>query len=202
LCLIHGRMKWQDKESIMIDFAAKKYDVLISTTIIEVGIDIPDANIIVINDAYRFGLSQLHQLRGRVGRGEKQAYCILIAKNGMTIKSDQFNFNNEYLSTEQIEKNKIMIRLNAMIKYSSGFELSEIDLKLRGPGNIFGTEQSGIPELKYANVIEDSSLLDTAKEIAFDILAHDRNLSKPENSIIKINLKNNYSFLLEIAQTA
>jgi ATP-dependent DNA helicase RecG len=199
LGLIHGRMKWQDKESIMLDFAAKKYDVLISTTVIEVGIDIPDANIIVINDAYRFGLSQLHQLRGRVGRSEKQAYCILIANNGMAFKSDSFNFNFEYLSPEQIERNKIMIRLNSMVKYSNGFELSEIDLKLRGPGNIFGTQQSGLPEFKYANVIEDSKLLVETKEIAFDILVHDKNLNKPENFVIKKNLENNYSTYFQMA---
>ena len=105
----------------MLDFAAKKYDVLISTTVIEVGIDIPDANIIVINDAYRFGLSQLHQLRGRVGRSEKQAYCVLVANNGMAIKSDRFDFNFEYLSPEQIEKNKMVIRLNSMVKYLEWF---------------------------------------------------------------------------------
>jgi len=202
LGLIHGRMKWQDKESIMLDFAAKKYDVLISTTVIEVGIDIPDANIIVINDACRFGLSQLHQLRGRVGRSEKQAYCILIANNGMEIKSDRFNFNFEYLSPEQIEKNKIVIRLRSMVKYSNGFELSEIDLKLRGPGNIFGTQQSGLPEFKYANVIEDSKLLVEAKEIAFDILVHDKYLNKPENFVIKKNLENNYSTYLQMANIA
>jgi len=202
LGLIHGRMKWQEKENIMIDFAAKKYDVLISTTVIEVGIDIPDANIIVINDAFRFGLSQLHQLRGRVGRSDKQAYCILVAKNGMAVKSDQFIFNYGYLSQEQIERNRIMIRLSAMVKYSSGFELSEIDLKLRGPGNIFGTQQSGIPELKYANVIEDSDLLVIVKNIAFDILDLDHNLSEPENYLIKTNLENNYATHLRLAQIA
>jgi ATP-dependent DNA helicase RecG len=202
LGLIHGRMKWQDKESVMLDFAAKKYDVLISTTVIEVGIDIPDANIIVINDAFRFGLSQLHQLRGRVGRSIKQAYCILIANNGMAIKSDRFNFNFEYLSPEQIEKNKIAIRLNSMVKFSNGFELSEIDLKLRGPGNIFGTQQSGITEFKYANVIEDIRLLVAAKEIAFDILVHDKNLKKPQNFVIKKNLEDNYSSYLQMANIA
>jgi len=199
LALVHGRMKWQDKESIMIDFAAGKYDVLVSTTVIEVGIDIPNANIIVINDSFRFGLSQLHQLRGRVGRNEKQAYCILVTKNGMQIRSDQFNYDYEYLSPEQIEKNKTMIRLNSMVKYPSGFDLSEIDLKLRGPGNIFGTQQSGIPEFKYANVIEDSRLLVQAKEIAFDILVHDKNLNKPENFVIKKNLEDNYSTYLQMA---
>ena len=120
----------------------------------------------------------------------------------MAIKSDRFDFNFEYLSPEQIEKNKIKIRLSSMVKYSNGFELSEIDLKLRGPGNIFGTQQSGIPEFKYANVIEDSRLLVEAIEIAFDILVHDKNLKKPENFIIKHNLESNYSSYLQLVNIA
>jgi len=202
LGLIHGRMKWQDKEKIMLDFAEKKYDVLISTSVIEVGIDIPNANIIVINDAFRFGLSQMHQLRGRVGRSDKQAYCILVTKNRIGIKPDSYNFNFDYLSSEQIEKNKIIIRLNAMVKYSSGFELSEIDLKLRGPGNIFGTQQSGMPELKYVNVIEDTALLILARENAFTILDNDSKLCNPDNYLIRTILANNYSTYLQIAHIA
>lgn len=202
LCLIHGRMKWQEKELIMFDFAAKKYDVLVSTTVIEVGIDIPDANIIVINDAFRFGLSQLHQLRGRVGRSEKQAYCILIAKDELAVRSNQFNFNFEYLSPEQIERNKSLIRLNAMVKYTSGFDLSEIDMKLRGPGNIFGVQQSGLPELKYANVIEDTEILISARETAFRIIEADLQLTLPENFLIKKTLKENYPQHLHLAQIA
>jgi ATP-dependent DNA helicase RecG len=193
LCLIHGRMKWQEKEKIMFDFASKKYDVLVSTTVIEVGIDIPDANIMVINDAFRFGLSQLHQLRGRVGRSNKQAYCVLIAKDELAIRSNQFNFNFEYLSPEQIEKNKTIIRLNSMVKYSSGFDLSEIDLKLRGPGNMFGTQQSGIPEFKFANLIEDTNILLSVRDAAFKIITEDHNLSQPKNYLIRKIIHENYS---------
>lgn len=202
LCLIHGRMNWREKEKIMFEFAAKKYDVLVSTTVIEVGIDIPDANIIVINDAFRFGLSQLHQLRGRVGRSEKQAYCILIAKDDFAVRSTQFNFNFDYLSPEQIEKNKSLIRLNSMVKHTSGFELSEIDLKLRGPGNIFGTQQSGLPELKYADIIEDTNILLTAREIAFKIINHDPQLSQPVNLLIKNTLHKNYFQHIHLVQIA
>ncbi len=202
LCLIHGRMKWQEKEQIMFEFAAKKYDVLVSTTVIEVGIDIPDANIIVINDAFRFGLSQLHQLRGRVGRSDKQAYCILVAQDGLAVKSNQFNFNFEYLSPEQIEKNKTIIRLNSMVKFPSGFDLSEIDLKLRGPGNIFGTQQSGIPEFKYANIIEDSDILLSARDSAFKIISEDVTLSNPSNHLIKKNLQENYSGMIHLSRIA
>lgn len=190
--LIHGKMKWQQKEEVMLDFADKKYDVLFSTTVIEVGIDIPNANIIVINDAFRFGLSQLHQLRGRVGRGNEQAYCILIAKEGMAAKSSKMNFNFEYLSKQQIEKNKSAIRLNSMIKYSSGFDLSEIDLKLRGPGDLFGTKQSGLPELKFVSITEDTEIIIKAKEDAFKIIHNDPTLNNHSNQLIKKNLLKNF----------
>jgi ATP-dependent DNA helicase RecG len=202
LCLIHGRMNWKEKEQIMFDFAARKYDVLVSTTVIEVGIDIPDANLIIINDAFRFGLSQLHQLRGRVGRSEKQAYCILVTKDELAVKSNQFNFNFDFLSPEQIEKNKTVIRLNSMVKYTSGFDLSEIDMKLRGPGNIFGTQQSGLPELKYANVIEDTKILLDAREAAFKIIESDPQLTHQQNSLIKKTLLENYSQHINLARIA
>jgi ATP-dependent DNA helicase RecG len=200
--LIHGRMKWQEKENIMFDFANKKYDVLVSTTVIEVGIDIPDANIIVINDAFRFGLSQLHQLRGRVGRSEKQAYCILITPDDLAIKINRFNFNFEYLSAEQIERYKSIIRLNAMLKYNSGFDLAEVDFKLRGPGDIFGTKQSGLPELKYSNIVEDANILVDAKENAFKIIGEDPLLSKEQNAIIKKTLRENFSHHIHLSNIA
>ncbi len=124
LGLIHGRMTWQEKEEVMMLFLAKKYDVLISTTVIEVGIDIPDANIILINDAHRFGLSQLHQLRGRVGRGKQQAYCILVTPNEYAAANNRMSFEIEYLSSAQIEKNKAALRLQTMEKYTDGFQSS------------------------------------------------------------------------------
>ncbi|MBM4170557.1 MAG: ATP-dependent DNA helicase RecG [Ignavibacteria bacterium] len=198
--LIHGKMNWQEKEQVMLDFANKKYHVLISTTVIEVGIDIPDANIIVINDAYRFGLSQLHQLRGRVGRGIKQAYCILITKDALAIKSNQFNYNFEYLSQEQIERNKSIIRLNAMLQFSNGFDLSEIDFKLRGPGDIFGTKQSGIPELKFASLIDDYKIVTDARDSAFKIISDDPFLREQKNSLIKTILKENYSNHIQLSK--
>ncbi len=200
--LIHGRMSWQQKENIMEEFVHKKYDVLVSTTVIEVGIDIPDANIIVINDAFRFGLSQLHQLRGRVGRSNKQAYCILIAKNELAVKVSQFKLDFAYQSKEIIEKNKSIIRLNAMLKYPSGFDLAEVDMKLRGPGDIFGTKQSGMPELRYANVVEDYDLLLKARNDAFQIIENDKNLSDRNNSIIKKNLQENFSGNIFLSQIA
>ena len=191
--LLHGRMNWQEKEQVMIDFSDKKYDVLVSTSVIEVGIDIPDANIIVINNAERFGLSQLHQLRGRVGRSNKQAYCILVTKNELAVRSNQFNFNMEYLSTEQVEKNKSIIRLNSLVKHTNGFDLSEIDLKLRGPGNIYSTQQSGMPEFKFINIIEDGDLILDAKISAFEIIENDPGLNSEKNIFFKNVLQKNYS---------
>lgn len=183
--LLHGRMKWIEKEEIMLKFAAKEFDILISTTVIEVGIDIPDANIILINDAHRFGLSQLHQLRGRVGRSDKKAYCILVTKDQFAAKSNTMNFDFEYLSRAEIERHKSSIRLNSMVKYASGFDLSEIDLKLRGPGNIFGTEQSGLPALLYSNLTEDQDILINAKNTAFNLIESDPYLKQNENKILK-----------------
>lgn len=200
--LIHGRMNWRQKEKVMFEFAGKKYDVLVSTTVIEVGIDVPDANIIVINDAHRFGLSQLHQLRGRVGRSDKQAYCILITKDDLAVKTGQFSFNFDYLSSEQIERNKSMIRLNAMISHSSGFDLAEVDMKLRGTGDIFGTKQSGLPEFKYANIVSDFDLLVSARETAFEIINDDPTLDKNKNSVIKKNLRENFASNILLSQIA
>ncbi len=200
--LIHGRMKWDEKEDIMKRFANKEFDVLVSTTVIEVGIDIPDANILVINDAFQFGLSQLHQLRGRVGRSGKQAYCILVTEDRLATKINRFNFNFDYMSRSEIEKHKTLIRLNAMVKYANGFDIAEIDLKLRGPGNIFGLQQSGFPDLKYSDIIKDTSILIKAKEEAFDVVSGDANLSKSENKLIKNILLQNYRDNLKYSHIA
>jgi len=192
VALVHGKLKWNEKEEIMRDFANGNYDVLISTTVVEVGIDIPDANIILINDAHRFGLSQLHQLRGRVGRSSMQGYCILVTRDEYAEKSLTYNFNFEYMSESVIEKNKTVSRLQAMSKFSSGFDISEIDLKLRGPGNIFGIKQSGFPELKYADIVNDAELIMKAKDAAFSIIGKDPTLKHSEHQLIRDTLLNEY----------
>lgn len=202
LGIVHGKMNWTEKENVMKRFAEKEFDVLISTTVIEVGIDIPDANIMIINDANRFGLSQLHQLRGRVGRSDKQAYCILVADDKFVVNSKKLNFNFEYLSNAQIEKFKSAIRLNSMVKCESGFDLSEIDLKLRGPGNIFGTEQSGLSNLQFANIAEDGDILTAAKEASFKIVESDPKLEKEIHACIKNKLFESYSENLKFSQIA
>jgi ATP-dependent DNA helicase RecG len=200
LGLIHGRMSWQEKEEAMSLFLDKQYDVMISTTVIEVGIDIPTANIMLINDAHRFGLSQLHQLRGRIGRGNKQAYCILIIKDKDIAKNKIPDFN--YLSNAQIEKQKTMVRLQTMAQYSDGFKISEIDLKLRGPGTIFGTAQSGFPELRYIDIIRDTDIIMRAKKSAFEIINADPHFLQSNHFIIKDALLNYYRENLKYAKIA
>jgi ATP-dependent DNA helicase RecG len=200
--LIHGRMNWQEKERVMESFANNEFDVLFSTTVIEVGIDIPNATIIVINEAFRFGLSQLHQLRGRVGRSDKQSYCILVTRDEHLRKMKSKNISLEYLSPSEQEKYKAQIRLNAMVEQSDGFKLSEIDFKLRGPGNIFGTEQSGLPQLRYADIVHDVELLIKARNDAFDIINKKISLTPEEYSIIKNELKKSYFSSLNFSHIA
>ncbi len=200
--LLHGRMSWQEKEEVMLMFLAKKYDALIATTVIEVGIDIPDANIIVINDAQRFGLSQLHQLRGRIGRGTKQGYCILVTKEEFAASSNKYKLNLDYLSPVQLEKYRSTVRLQAMVNFLDGFKIAEIDLKLRGPGNIFGTEQSGFPELKHADLINDTQLIIRAKTAAFALIENDPHFQEENHYIIKKNLLEHYSHSLNYAKIA
>ena len=202
LGLIHGRMSWQEKEEVMLMFQKKMFDVLVSTTVIEVGIDIPDANIILINDAHRFGLSQLHQLRGRIGRGTKKSYCILITKDEIAAKQNTNGLELEYLSSAQLERYKSSVRLQSMVKYLDGFKISEIDLKLRGPGDIFGTKQSGFPELKYTNIIEDQELILEAKQSAFKLIEIDPKLEKNFSAVIRKNLIKHYSENLSYAKIA
>lgn len=149
--LLHGRMKAEEKEYIMKEFKEKKYDILVSTSVIEVGIDIPNATVIVIEGAERFGLSQLHQFRGRVGRSHLQSYC--------------------FLATEKTHAQQID-RLKAMVKHNDGFKLAEIDLELRGPGEVYGIRQSGVPDLKMANLADMEMLLD-ARETAEEVVKKD-----------------------------
>ncbi len=158
--LLHGKLKPQQKDAIMQEFKNGNIDILVSTTVVEVGVDVPNAAVMVIENSERFGLSQLHQLRGRVGRGSEKSYCILITDN----------------PTEECVK-----RLKIMSKISDGFKISEEDLKLRGPGDFFGSRQHGLPALKIADMAEDTEILRQAQEEARAIIKDDPTLSKPEN---------------------
>ncbi|MEW6557575.1 MAG: ATP-dependent DNA helicase RecG [Elusimicrobiota bacterium] len=150
--LIHGRLKPEEKEQIMLDFAKKNYDILISTTVIEVGIDIPNATVMVIEHSERYGLSTLHQLRGRVGRSNKESFCILLGEP----------------RTDEAKK-----RLDILTKTTDGFKIAETDLQLRGPGDFFGTAQSGIPEFKLGNILTDFAIIKQAKQLAVEIIQNE-----------------------------
>lgn len=160
--LIHGKMKAKEKEAVMSDFAVGKIEILTATTVIEVGVNIPNANIMLIENSERFGLSQLHQLRGRVGRGNGQAFCILFCSS----------------KNKTAEK-----RMKVMCESNDGFYISEEDLKLRGPGDFFGTRQHGLPEMKIANLFKDRDILAEAQKCAAEILKNDPELN--ENTGIK-----------------
>ena len=162
--LLHGKLTAVEKDKIMTDFKSHKIDLLVSTTVIEVGVDVPNAVIIVIENADRFGLSQLHQLRGRVGRGKFHSYCIP--------STDNVN--------EESRK-----RLKILSKISDGFKISEEDLKLRGPGDFFGNRQHGLPPLKIANMSSDYEVLKLVQKVADEIVSNDPKLSNPENRELK-----------------
>ncbi len=174
---VHGKMKAADKDAVMADFAAGKIDILVATSVIEVGVNVPNASVMVIENAERFGLSQLHQLRGRVGRGNKEAYCILFPKG-----------NNEITKK----------RMEVISKTNDGFVISEEDLKLRGPGDFFGTMQHGLPPFKVANLYEDIDILAETTVFVKKIMEEDPNLLKEENDGLKCKIfrlfKNNITF--------
>jgi len=158
--ILHGKLASAQKEQIMAEFKAKKIDLLVSTTVIEVGVDVPNAVVMMVENSDRFGLSQLHQLRGRVGRGEFKSYCILVTDN----VSDEAK-----------------ARLKVLSKTNDGFKISEEDLKLRGPGDFFGSKQHGLPQLKIANMAQNLDVLKSAQKVAKKIIREDKALSLPEN---------------------
>ena len=149
--LLHGRMSADEKDATMADFKRGEIHVLISTTVIEVGVDVPNANVMVIEHAERFGLSQMHQLRGRIGRGAAKSYCVLMTGGKVSVEAQQ--------------------RLDAMVRTQNGFEIAELDLQQRGPGEFFGTRQAGMPNFRVANLLRDRDLLEAARKEARYVLA-------------------------------
>lgn len=184
--LLHGQMLWYEKEDTMRDFLNKEYQILIATTVIEVGIDIPNATVMLIQNAERFGLSQLHQLRGRVGRGVDQSFCLLATK-------DHFKFQIRKKENQNEDRQSAIVRLKTMEETTDGFRISEVDLNLRGPGDILGTRQSGLPDFKFVELAKDGVIIKHARKEAFSIFEHDPKLKKPENSHLKEVLTENYA---------
>jgi len=175
--LIHGKMKSSEKESTMLDFVRGEMDILVSTTVIEVGVNVPNAALMVVENAERFGLAQLHQLRGRVGRGEHQSYCILFSD-----------------SKSQVARE----RMKVMEQTTDGFVISEKDLELRGPGDFFGTRQHGIPDMKIANLYKDMDVLKQAQEAALKLIENDRGLKLPQNQMLCQAIKEKFSKMANV----
>lgn len=175
--LLHGQMKADEKEGVMNSFSAGELQILVSTTVIEVGVDVPNASVMVIEHAERFGLSQLHQLRGRIGRGSRQSYCILLPGEKLS-ESGRF-------------------RLKKMIDTNDGFEIAEADLKLRGPGDFLGTKQSGLPDFKFGDIVEDRLLLEQAKGDSWNIIQIDPELEHPDLQKLNVVFKPYFKKRLE-----
>ena len=167
VALLHGQMETRQKEQTMADFRAGKIQAMVSTVVIEVGIDVPNATIMVIENAERFGLAQLHQLRGRIGRGANKSYCFLFS---------------------QSDDETAMARLDIMTRSNDGFEIAEQDLRLRGPGELFSTRQHGLGDLKIANIIDDFDLLNLARRDAFEMIKDDPSLNDPQNAALRKTL--------------
>lgn len=165
---LYGKMKQKEKDSIMEEFKNGKIQLLISTTVIEVGVNVPNASIMVIENAERFGLAQLHQLRGRVGRGEYKSYCIL-----------KYEGNSEIIRQ----------RMKVMTNTNDGFKIAEKDLELRGTGDFFGTKQHGIPDFKIANLFEDMDILKLAQKVAIQVMEEDSKLEQEKNILLKQMVK-------------
>ena len=194
LGLLHGRMKSEEKDEIMMKFKAREIQILVSTTVIEVGIDVPNATIMIIENAERFGLSQLHQLRGRVGRGADQSYCILIANYGW------FDAHRKGLEAGELKREKMhaQTRLETMVETADGFKIAEVDLRLRGPGEIFGIRQSGVPEFRIANLVEDGELIAIARKEAFLLVERDPQLRSPSYRQLRKHFEDHYKDALEL----
>ncbi|AYN03928.1 ATP-dependent DNA helicase RecG [Flavobacterium sp. 140616W15] len=165
ISILHGKMKPADKDSEMKRFSEGKTNIMVATTVIEVGVNVPNASVMIIESAERFGLSQLHQLRGRVGRGAEQSYCILMTSHKLSSDSKT--------------------RMETMVQTNDGFQIAEVDLKLRGPGDLMGTQQSGVLNLQIADIVRDRDILSLARNYALMVLKEDAPLQKPENAILK-----------------
>ncbi|MGA9121387.1 MAG: ATP-dependent DNA helicase RecG, partial [Bacteroidota bacterium] len=198
LGLLHGRMPSEEKESVMRSFKNGEVHILVATTVIEVGIDVPNASVMVVEDAERFGLSQLHQLRGRVGRGADQSYCILLTKRWIAQRAKR----GGALPGLSLEEHRLAERrLATMVSTTDGFVIAETDLQLRGPGDYFGTRQSGIPEFRVANILLDTEILEIARNDAFALIDNDPQLRDPAHASLLMYLRDSLPAESSIAST-
>jgi ATP-dependent DNA helicase RecG len=165
ISMVHGRQPSEQKDTNMKRFISGDTHIMVGTTVIEVGVDVPNASVMVIENAEKFGLSQLHQLRGRVGRGAEKSYCVLLTSKDLS--------------------NDARERIKTMVATNNGFEIAEKDLEIRGPGNIEGTKQSGVLNFRLASIVNDKPILDAAKKLAEEIVESDPELQKQENSPVK-----------------
>ncbi len=165
ISILHGQMKPADKDYEMDRFVKGETQIMVATTVIEVGVNVPNASVMIIESAERFGLSQLHQLRGRVGRGAEQSFCILMTGHKLS--------------------NDSKTRLETMVRTADGFEIAEVDLKLRGPGDLMGTQQSGVLNLKIADIVKDNDILKSARHYALQLLKEDPKLELEKNKVVK-----------------
>jgi ATP-dependent DNA helicase RecG len=192
--LLHGRLKTAEKEAVMADFKAGRIQLLVATTVIEVGVDVPNATIMMIEHAERFGLAQLHQLRGRVGRGAEQSYCLLMAS---TIARRKARPDKGPAGSEEPASNASE-RLEALVQSTDGFVIAEEDLRIRGPGEFFGLRQWGMPEFRVANIVRDQELLQQARLEAFSLVKVDPGLKAPAHQGLKEAMLRKWERKLEL----
>ena len=189
--LVHGRMKSEEKEQVMASYKKGEIQVLVTTTVVEVGVDVPNATVMMIEHAERFGLAQLHQLRGRVGRSGHQSYCLLMASGGVLFRSAKPKAAGEPPSAARE-------RLEALVRSTDGFVIAEEDLRIRGPGEFFGFRQWGMPEFRVANLLRDADMLQQARQEAFALLKQDPQLKAPVHRALRETMLRRWESKLDL----